>query len=202
MSPAGLPLAYAWQQTAGPAVTTANLGTPMAAFVIASNVAANTDVTFQLTVNDGRFDSDPDLVTVTLTPMVDSDGDGLSDQEELTGYNNLLTAADPSGRTSNPALADTDGDGATDGEEALAGTLPQDAGSTFKILSGATEATGLVIDWVAVTGRAYRVEYHHHLFPTGWTTLSTIPATSPVMRVVDTNEFNTTGRFYRIQTGF
>ena len=50
-------------------------------------------------------------------PLVDSDGDGLSDEEEL----NLGTY---------PEFPDSDGDGFLDGEEVDAGSNPMDSGST------------------------------------------------------------------------
>ena len=50
-------------------------------------------------------------------PPVDSDGDGLSDEEEM----NLGTY---------PEFPDSDGDGFLDGEEVDAGSNPMDSGST------------------------------------------------------------------------
>ncbi len=198
-SPIDFPLTYDWEQVGGPAVSTTNLDMQTAAFVITSNVAVNTDVTFRLRVNDGRFDSDDALITVTLHPMTDSDGDGLSDQEELTGVNNTLTTPNPNGHITDPNNPDSDGDGMNDGNEALAGTDPNDANSTFKIVTGEwlTEE-GIQWDWTTVTGRTYRVEYADEWLTNTWTDLQLFIATSTVTRIVDTNALNVLRRYYRV----
>lgn len=53
--------------------------------------------------------------------FVDSDGDGLSDADEITGTLN------PYGGSTDYLSADSDGDGLSDGEEVAAGTDPNDA---------------------------------------------------------------------------
>ena len=55
--------------------------------------------------------------TPTQIPGFDSDGDGLSDEEEIS-------------RGTNPYNADSDGDGAKDGDEVVAGTDPLDRESS------------------------------------------------------------------------
>ena len=121
------------------------------------NVTENTDLVFRLRVNDTRFDTD-DMVTVQLYPMVDSDGDGLSDQEEITGLDNSLTVANPGGQTTNPNVADSDGDGWNDGQEATAGTDPNSAESNLHISSSFIDTDGLHLIWVSVPGKMYRVQ--------------------------------------------
>ncbi len=202
-SPANLPLTYQWTQIAGPATATANLDQPFAAFVLTNNVASNTVVTFRLTVNDGRFDSDGDDVNVTFTPMVDTDGDGLSDAEELTGFDNTLTPINPGGQTSNPNLADSDGDGMDDGDEIRAGTNPANANSVFKILDQQPESGNAIrLDWSTVSGRAYSISFANGSLTNPWLDLITFTATSPVSRITDTNTTPFTNRFYRINTGY
>lgn len=199
-SPAGFALSYDWQQSAGPAVVTTNLNLIQPAFVLTSNVAVNTDVTFRLRVHDGRFFSDDDFVTVTFQPMVDTDGDGLSDVEETTGYDNLLTVANPAGVLTSPTNPDSDGDGASDGDEALAGTQPNNSNSTFKVLSEAwdTAGGGLRLDWSTISGRLYTVEYANQHLTNPWSSLASFLATSSVSRLNDTNPVNFNERFYRI----
>lgn len=202
-SPATLPLTHAWTQTAGPATVTANLDQPFAAFVLTNNVASNTVVTFRLTVNDGRFDSDGDEVSVTFTPMVDTDGDGLSDAEEVTGFDNTLTPINPGGLTSNPNLADTDGDGMNDGDEIRAGTNPTNASSVFKILDQQPEPGNTIrLDWTTVSGRFYQVTFSHGNLTNPWFNLASFTATSALTRVTDTNTAPFTNRFYRIDVGY
>lgn len=70
----------------------------------------------QLIVRDGKVESDPDTVVITATvrPAMDSDGDGLTDvQERALG--------------TDPFNPDTDGDGIPDGVEVNSGYSPTNA---------------------------------------------------------------------------
>lgn len=62
---------------------------------------------------------------------VDSDGDGLTDEEELTTYG------------TDPLMADTDGDGLKDGEEVTLGTDPLSVDTDGDGLSDTMELLGL-----------------------------------------------------------
>jgi hypothetical protein len=65
--PEGMPLSYAWQQIAGPAVTLASPNAALCEFT-APVVGANTEFRFRLTVNDGTRNSAPDEVIVLVRP--------------------------------------------------------------------------------------------------------------------------------------
>lgn len=83
--------------------------------------------------------------TLSETTDVDSDGDGLSDAEEVelgtdplhrdSDRDGLEDGAEVNVHGTSPTLADTDGDGATDGLEVALGTDPTDASSAPEALS-------------------------------------------------------------------
>ena len=77
-TPKGLPLAYAWTQVAGPAVTLSAPNAVQPTF-LAPFVSGNQILTFRLTVNDGYDTSAPDFVSVmvnqTNNPPVADAGD-------------------------------------------------------------------------------------------------------------------------------
>ena len=83
-------------------------------------------------INDGQEvivdGSDPldDCNSNGGTPLgtSDCDNDGLTNDEETTGVDDLSTTANPNGNTTDPNIVDTDGDGISDGQEALDGTDP------------------------------------------------------------------------------
>ena len=81
------------------------------------------------------------------TIVADQDEDGLPDDWERAylGYN------------TGPA-DNADGDASSNGDEYVAGTDPTDPGSYFTV-TNAYPATGFVIEWPAVTGRWYQVNW-------------------------------------------
>ncbi len=87
--------------------------------------------------------------TDTLSPGLDSDGDGIADAWELT-YTNTLGAF--------TAASDTDHDGQTDREESLAGTNPLDATDNLRITSFTRNGTYNTLWWTSEPNRLYRVE--------------------------------------------
>ncbi|CAN5451451.1 hypothetical protein BH23VER1_BH23VER1_04010 [soil metagenome] len=83
---------------------------------------------------------------VNTGSALDSDGDGLSDDQEAA----LRT---------DPFNADTDGDGQSDGEEVLAaGTDPLDPTSVFRILGISSVGGYFVLTWSSVPGRTYQID--------------------------------------------
>lgn len=139
---------------------------------------------------------------MTVVPMIDTDQDGLSDQEEATGHDNILAVAAPAG-LSNPFAFDSDGDGMSDGNEALAGTTATDAGSVFKAAAIHLTSNGwLEIVWPAIPGRFYLFEYNPGLASTNWKQLAAINALSPTLRISDTNMPAESFRMYRLGVGY
>lgn len=99
--------------------------------------------------------NDPDMDTLTTTDeqargtdplLADTDGDGLTDSEEV---NTHLT---------DPLAADSDADGMNDAAELAAGTNPLLNGSVLRITNVTrTPAGGITMQWSAANGKTYRV---------------------------------------------
>lgn len=138
--PDGDDLTFAWTLTGRPMGSAAQLSGAnemVATFVpdLAGPYVAS------LVVNDGTTNSPSDVasVTVTYTPPLDSDNDGLTDdQEAMLGSNpndpdsdddGLLDGAEVNTHGTSPIDADTDNDGYDDKAEIDAGSNPLDPGS-------------------------------------------------------------------------
>lgn len=181
-SPSGLPTTYTWTQVSGPTGEIENPNSLHTRFRLTNDIAEATSVVLRLTVFDSRF-SDEDTVQLAFGPILDSDGDGLSDQEELTGVDNPLTPINPNGHITNPNNADSDGDGVPDGEEAVAGTDPNDSDSKFELVNVTTESeAGPVIRWSSVSGRTYNLwSTTDLLVPNSWSRVAeNLTATPPI----------------------
>ncbi len=154
-SPSDLPLTFAWSYVGGPAGLFENAASPAAGFWLTQNVAGVETTLLALTIYDGRF-SETAFVQQVFFPMADSDGDGLSDQEELTGLDNRLTAPNPNGHITDPLISDTDGDGVPDGQEAIAGTDPNDSASRFQLIVAVLQPPdSVVLQWSSESARLY-----------------------------------------------
>ena len=132
--PDGDHLTYAWSFTTRPGGSEAEL---IAATAVRPRFEVDVAGTYtvQLVVNDGRFDSAPDDLSVTAEDVTDSDGDGIPDAEE-EGYgtdpdnpdsdgDGLLDGVEVAGPT-DPLDPDSDGDGYADGLEVGFGSNPTD----------------------------------------------------------------------------
>lgn len=105
------PLSFQWQKNG------ANIGGAMsAAYTTPATTSADNGATFRVVVTNsaGSVTSAAATLTVTSTPPVDSDGDGLPDGWEQTHFGGL----------SQTATGDPDSDGASNGDEYAAGTDP------------------------------------------------------------------------------
>jgi hypothetical protein len=107
----------------------------------------------QETAGGARLD---DLAVASWGLDADSDGDGLTDLDEIqlagTG----------------PLEPDTDRDGAIDGSEWLAGTDPTRADSVLKLGVGVDAAGGLWVEVPTVAGRAYTLMGREDWSVPGW----------------------------------
>ena len=70
---------------------------------------------------------------------------------------------------SNDAIAqDADGDGQTTGDEHEAGTNPQDSASVFRVESTALGAGNYVLNWQAVAGKRYAIDFTEDIANPSW----------------------------------
>lgn len=92
-------------------------------------------------------DTDTDGVIDENDP--DDDGDGMEDATELAG-----SSFDPVTPTA-PLAADSDSDGTTDGDEAVAGTNPHDAAARLRITDLQPQGGDVVLTWQSRDGYQY-----------------------------------------------
>ncbi|MGW9684420.1 T9SS type B sorting domain-containing protein [Flagellimonas sp. 2504JD1-5] len=85
---------------------------------ISDGQEVNTDTTNPL--------DDCDSIGGTPLGTSDCDADGLTNDEEITGIDDVGTVADPNGNLTDPNESDSDGDTISDGQEALDDTDPND----------------------------------------------------------------------------
>jgi hypothetical protein len=84
----------------------------------------------------------------------DIDADGLPDAFEIQISGNPTNAV-PEGNS--------DSDDLTDREEFIAGTLPGDGSSVFAVSNALPSPSGFVLNWNAIEGRVYTVQWTDHL---------------------------------------
>ena len=127
------------------------------------------------------------LLQTSAPPFVDTDGDGLSDdQEDDLGTDRFKP--------------DSDGDGQSDGEEVLAaGTDPTDPNSLLKAIAIDKSGAGVALTWTSVPGKTYTFEGSPDgvdFDPVGIPVLAGPGTTSTA--VVDTPGGGELTKFYRV----
>jgi len=132
LEPAGSIVAYAWEQIDGPTVQIYNSGAKTATFTAPNVGIAGETLTFRLTVTDDGDLTDADTCTVGVTKdtVVDSDGDGVPDEQDDFPYDaDEYVDTDGDGEGNN-ADSDDDNDGMPDEWELTYGLNPleDDAG--------------------------------------------------------------------------
>jgi len=134
------------------------------------------------------IDSDGDGIpdneeTVSDPYFYDTDNDGLSDWEELTGQNDPNTISSPNGFITDPADSDTDNDGMSDGDEAYAGTNPLvNDGGLLLNFNVEHDRREVIICWPSASNLFYSILSKTDLMnPVFGVSLATnIPATPPL----------------------
>jgi subtilisin family serine protease len=129
---------------------------------------------------------------LNLAKIVDTDGNGLPDWWEQQ-YFGHLTGTDPN--------ADPDHDGENNLAEFLAGTIPTNALSVFKLNNPpAAKHPQYILQWPSVAGRYYNVlRYTNLLTGPGILVQMNITATPPLNLFTDTPPANVKNTFYRLQ---
>jgi hypothetical protein len=127
--------------------------------------------------------------------VVDSDGDGMPDDWEVTYGLNPNSPAD--------AEADLDLDGRSNYAEYLSGTDPRDSKSFLNINQFAMESGTLTLRFTALANRAYTIQYTRSLTAADWKKLGDVPAepTTRVVELTDSLPFNPgEERYFRLVT--
>jgi len=102
---------------------------------------------------------------VSLDEAVDTDGDNLTDLEEVSGTDDPASAIadggapiDPDGTTTDPNDPDSDDDGYSDGQETVAGTDPHDMFDLLQVMKIEAVAGTNKLTWPAKADRTYAVQ--------------------------------------------
>jgi Tol biopolymer transport system component len=148
-------------------------------------------VVFQSFANDliaGDYNDRRDIFVLRLGG-VDSDGDGLDDDWEMTYFGDL----------SRDGTGDFDHDGQTDREEFLAGTNPTSDESLLRVITVSSINGGnTTLIWLAVPGRTYRVQFKDSVEQAEWQQLPVdVTAIASTASAVDSGGTHA-HRFYRV----
>jgi hypothetical protein len=130
---------------------------------------------------------------LALAPEQDSDLDGLPDWWEQTYFGNPTNAV---------ATADADGDGQNNLAEYLAGTVPTNAASVFRITQCAVDGIsgGYRLRWTSEANHTYSIEWSTNVFVTFGLLTNNLSATPPENLFIDTQPVATNRLFYRVKT--
>jgi hypothetical protein len=111
------------------------------------------------------------LSTDSVSPGIDSDGDGMADAFEFQFFNGLAMNG----------LTDSDGDGMTDAQEYAQGTSPTAAGDRLRITLFSTNpgGTNSLLTWTTTPARLYQIEVNPDLRPNQWTLDPTFGVITP-----------------------
>jgi hypothetical protein len=124
--------------------------------------------------------------------LADNDGDGMPNDWELA---NGLDPADPS-----DAAGDRDGDGMSNLEEYRSGTDPNNPASYLRIDAIQVVGGQAWIEFIAVAGKTYTVQFRDSLTGGAWQTLGNVPAQPVTQSITLPHNVGTPQRYYRLVT--
>jgi hypothetical protein len=133
-------------------------------------------------------------LTAVGSVLVDTDGDGLPDPWEWANDLNFNDASDPG--------LDPDGDQLSNLAEYISGTDPQDATSVLKFDSVTSAAGSVVLQFTAMAGKGYTLQYRTDAAQGAWAKLADVVAasTNRFINAADTLSGGSELRLYRIVT--
>jgi arylsulfatase A-like enzyme len=122
-----------------------------------------------LQAGERPFPNDP-LLLPTL-PTVDTDADGIPDNQEDPDFNGLVGAGE-----TKPDAPDSDQDGTFDGVELRTGTDPLNPASFFRVTPSIAASGRFLLSWPSKPGAVYKIESSTTLQGTWTTVTDNVPA--------------------------
>ena len=148
-------------------------------------------------INLGELDANVNVVTTSIAPGTDTDGDGIPDAWERLKVGNLTTMN---------ATSDTDGDGVPDKDEYAADTDPLDRSDKLQITAivpprQLVAAGPFVTDltWTSKPTRKYTIEISPDLIVAFTSALTNIAPGSGTTTLKSFNDVSALKRFYRVR---
>lgn len=151
------------------------------------------------------------LNTFVIKSGLDSDGDGIADENDQDNDNDgLADATEIGGGAFNPVtgtqvnIKDSDGDGVSDGQESVSGTDPLDPNAFLRI-TRIFPSAGQNVGWLARSNKTYKIYYseNSYTYPTNLltTTLANGFANAPWYSFTNTivDGATTNARFYAVE---